>query len=190
MKRNVYSIMPQIAGVHEPWSVASGSQRGAPWDTVPESVVRHSLVGVEAGEVALTLLNQMVPSRISIYPCAEALARPLHGKAVIYVHQRAMYDTEGWELEVALDGRFAGRTSPGTFLMLEVEPGAHRVGAVGHDKKFVVLTAAADSVYFVRLHGKRGLTGRGMGRIELVDGAAGRKMIGAAQLVESTANTP
>jgi len=107
------------------------------------------------------------------------------GKAVIYVHQRDMYLTEGWGLEVALDGRFAGRTSPGTFLMFEVEPGEHRVGAVGSDKKAVLLTAAADSVYFVRLHGKRGLRGRGMGRIELVDGVAGRKMIGAAQLVES-----
>ncbi len=112
------------------------------------------------------------------------------GKAVIYVHQRALYETEGRELEVALDGRFAGRTSPGTFLMLEVEPGEHRVGAVGHDKKFVLLTAAADSVYFVRLHNRRGLRGWGMGRIEPVDGATGRKMIGAAQLVASKANAP
>lgn len=112
------------------------------------------------------------------------------GKAVIYVHQRALYETEGRELEVALDGRFAGRTSPGTFLMLEVEPGEHRVGAVGNEKKSVVLTAAVDSVYFVRLHNRRGIRGWGMGRIELVDGAAGRKMIGAAQLVESTANAP
>ncbi len=109
---------------------------------------------------------------------------PSGGKALIYVHQRPSWGAQFPQLDIVLDGRRAGRTSPGTYRVYEVDPGTHRIGALNHDDKAVAIDAAPDSVYFVRFREKRGVRHGSFGGVELVaDRTRGQQMILAAQLL-------
>jgi hypothetical protein len=109
---------------------------------------------------------------------------PSPGKAMIYVHQRTAWNRVDPELEIVLDGARVGRTSPGTYRVFEVNPGAHLVGVLDHEKKALVIEAAADSVYFVGLRDKRGVRRYSFGGIERIsDQARARELISAAQLL-------
>jgi hypothetical protein len=110
---------------------------------------------------------------------------PSSGKARIYVAQRAMVYAAYPQLEIAVDGRPVGATSPGAFRMIEVDPGPHEIAVTSHGEKTISLVAAADSNYFLRVLAKRRFSDWKIGRIDRVsDAAAGRRMILAAQLVQ------
>ncbi len=111
---------------------------------------------------------------------------PTPGKARIYVYRAGGMFGSASRLSVAIDSQIVGRTAPDTYLMVDLEPGLHRVSApTGENESSVPINAVADSIYFVKLWPKMGFLSAHSG-MELMDPAAGRAGISTARLVVST----
>jgi hypothetical protein len=94
-------------------------------------------------------------------PGREAAARtftPTPGRARIYVFAPASSRTVGWRSipSVAIDSQVAGWVGASTFLMVEVEPGSHRVSARAENESSLLIDTAVDSTYFVKVWPKVG----------------------------------
>lgn len=109
---------------------------------------------------------------------------PSPGKARIYVYQeyRVSVADDSINFNVAIEGRAAGETGNGEYVMVEVEPGTHRVTVQEGPDHALSVHAAADSVYFVKVSHKRTRKGPRFGGIEVMDAVKGRRMILEAQL--------
>lgn len=111
---------------------------------------------------------------------------PTPGKARIYVYRPSRFIGSGARLKVAIDSQFVGKTASGTFLMVEVDPGTHRISGVSMESdRGVVIDALADSSYFFKLWPKMGVLSARSG-IELMDPVEGRHAVQGARMVPAT----
>lgn len=147
----------------------------------------HRLIPTHAGDVRCRNRLWEEPATAVPYELEnEALTfTPSPGKARIYV-----YHIEAWRndlgLLIELDRQTIGRVTYGTFLMVEVNPGPHRVSHPGKSKSDLLLDAAADSSYFVKVSYKIGLSGPALDRMERLNSNEGQKLILTARMLTST----
>ena len=112
--------------------------------------------------------------------------RPAPGMARIYVYRAGGAFGGASKLSVAIDSQIVGRTAAGTYLMVELAPGAHRVSApTGENESAVSIDAMADSIYFVKVWPKMGFFSAHSG-MERMDAAEARAGIATARMVPST----
>ena len=112
--------------------------------------------------------------------------KPAPGMARIYVYRAGGAFGGASKLSVAIDSQIVGRTAAGTYLMVELTPGPHRVSSpTGENESAVTLDAVADSIYFVKVWPKMGFFSAhsGMERMEPAEARAG---IATARMVPST----
>ena len=108
---------------------------------------------------------------------------PSPGKARIYVYRPSRFVGSAARLKVAIDSRVVGKTGSGTFLMVEVDPGPHRIsGATSESDRGVVIEAFADSSYFFKLWPRMGIMSAQSG-IEPMDPVEGRRAVQGARMV-------
>ena len=112
--------------------------------------------------------------------------KPSPGMARIYVYRAGSAFGGASKLSVAIDSETVGRTAAGTFLMVELAPGPHRVSSpTGENESAVAFAAMADSSYFVKLWPKMGFFSAHSG-MERIDPAEARAGIATARMVPST----
>jgi hypothetical protein len=102
---------------------------------------------------------------------------PSPGKARIYVYRPSRFVGSAARLTVAIDSQVVGKTASGTFLMVEVDPGPHRIsGVTSESDRGVVIEALADSSYFFKLWPRMGVLSAqsGIEPMDPVEGGAGR----------------
>jgi hypothetical protein len=111
---------------------------------------------------------------------------PSPGKARLYVYRPSRLVGSGARLKVAVDSQFVGKTASGTFLMVEVDPGSHRIsGPSSESDRGVTIEALPDSSYFFKLWPKMGFMSAQSG-IEQVDPVEGRREIQESRMVPAT----
>ena len=112
--------------------------------------------------------------------------KPAPGMSRIYVYRAGSGFGGASKLSVAIDSQIVGRTAAGTYLMVELAPGLHRVSSpAGENESGVSLDAVADSVYFVKLWPKMGFFSAHSG-MERMDPTEARAGIATARMVLST----
>lgn len=141
---------------------------------------------------AVVIVSLAVAGCVSVPSAAPELQvvalsfKPAGGKARIYVYRPGGAFGSASKLSVAIDSQIVGRTAAGTYLMVDLEPGAHRVSSpTGENESSVSIDAMADSVYFVKLWPKMGFMSAHSG-MERMDPAEARAAIGTARMVQST----
>ena len=108
---------------------------------------------------------------------------PSPGKARIYVYRPSRLIGSAARLKVAIDSQVVGKTASGSFLMVEVDPGTHRISGVTSESDHgVVIEALADSSYFFKLWPKMGVLSAQSG-IEPMDPVEGRRAVQGARMV-------
>jgi hypothetical protein len=89
-------------------------------------------------------------------------------------------------LQVAIDSQFVGKTASGTFLMVEVDPGSHRISGLSSESDHgVTIEALADSSYFFKVWPKMGIVSAQSG-LEQVPAAEGRREVEKSRMVPAT----
>ena len=118
---------------------------------------------------------------------AEALSFvPAAGKSRIYVYRTGGFVGSAVSLKVAVDSQVVGATDPSSFLMVEVDPGAHLVSSpTSENEAFVKLDALADSCYFVKMWSKMGIMSAHSG-MELMQADSARKAVRKLQMAQSS----
>jgi len=112
--------------------------------------------------------------------------RPSTGKARLYVYRPSQSFGSGARLKVAVDSQFVGKTASGTFLMVEVDPGAYRVsGLTSESNRGVTVEARADSSYFFKIWPRMGFMSAQSG-LEQVDAQAGMEAVRTLRMVPAT----
>lgn len=166
------SEMPFHTEIEHSWEVDSATHRIVP---VP-------MDGVRCRNPAWTTPLHLADFREE---AAALTFRPSPGRARIYVYeQERWWQARTAHYDISLDGKPVGRTSHGAYLMLDVDPGPHRVESPAHDERVAAFEAAADSIYFVRVWSKSGFWGGvKFGGVALTDAVTGRRAILASQLV-------
>jgi uncharacterized protein DUF2846 len=112
---------------------------------------------------------------------------PQPGRARVYAYlSRPDFPAEFATPHVAVDGRRVGRLEGGAFLMVEVEPGRHRVSSpAGRHESAVWIDAVADSAYFVELR-KKTWAWSWRASVKHMDPVRARAAIRRAQMVPSS----
>jgi len=111
---------------------------------------------------------------------------PDSGKARIYVFRPDRLFGSTAYLPVAVDRLVVGKTSAGTFVMLDIEPGRHRVSSPTlENESATVIEAVADSIYFFKVWPKMGVFAAHSG-IERMTDAAGATAVRGARMVVTT----
>ena len=89
----------------------------------------------------------------------EALSfAPAAGKSRIYVYRAGGMVGSAVSLKIAVDSEVIGSSVPNSFLMVEVDPGAHLVSSpTDENEAFVQLDALPDSCYFIKTWTKFGV---------------------------------
>ncbi len=137
--------------------------------------------------VAVTLLvgcASVPPAPSSLEQKAKEFI-PSFGKARIYLFRERNIFGAAIQFQVALDGRIAGGTGPGTFFMFEVPPGKHVVSSsTAESVSALEINAEPDRNYFIRQRQNLGVVGP---RVELVrvDETEGRKAVSSYRMLES-----
>jgi hypothetical protein len=118
---------------------------------------------------------------------AEALTFvPAAGKSRIYVYRTGGFVGSAVSLAVAVDSQVVGATDPNSFLMVEVDPGAHLVSSpTAENEAFVKLDALPDSCYFVKMWSKMGIMAAHSG-MERMQPDSARRAIRKAQMAVSS----
>ena len=134
---------------------------------VPEAVVERLLLTWRAavsrfGVVLATGILVIACASVPIAPRAALVdARsfnPAPGKARLYVFRPPGFAGSAVVLQVAIDGRIVGATAPGTFVMIEVDPGRHVVSSqTAENLTSVPITVEAGRLYFIRQEPRFGL---------------------------------
>lgn len=115
---------------------------------------------------------------------------PSPGKARIYVYRPSRLFATAARLKVAIDSQVVGKTASGSFLMVEVDPGTHRIsGMTSESDRGVVLEAMADSSYFFKLWPRAGFMSAQSG-LEQVDPVVGRREVQKSRMVVATWPAP
>ena len=84
------------------------------------------------------------------------------------------------------DGQMVGKTASGSFLMVEVNPGSHRVSGLSSESdQGITIAALADSSYFVKIWPKMGVASARSG-VEQMDPVEGRRAVQGARMVPAT----
>jgi hypothetical protein len=111
---------------------------------------------------------------------------PAPGKARIYVYRPSQFVGSAARLKVAIDSQFVGKTGSGTFLMVEVDPGSHRISGLSSESdRGVTIEALPDSSYFFKLWPKMGVMSAQSG-LEPMDPVEGRRAVQGARMVPAT----
>jgi len=111
---------------------------------------------------------------------------PSPGMARIYVYRASGAFGGASRLSVAIDSQIVGRTAAGRYLMIELQPGHHRVSSpTPENESSVSLETVPDSVYFVKVWPKVGFFNAHSG-MERMDPAEARAGIATARMVSST----
>ena len=104
------------------------------------------------------------------------------GKSAIYVVRPD--SIRNLPLAVVLDDKLTARTGPCSYLLWEVDPGAHQILAYGENISQLALKTEAGKAYFVRQDVAGGLwSPRTL--LMAVDEAAGRKAVSDCRLIDS-----
>src|SRR5207247_6480059 len=132
------------------------SNRGATGSPVrKESSMRRGAVLVVTILVATACVS--VPTAPPELQAVALTFKPSPAMARIYVYRAGCAFGGASQLSVAIDSQIVGRTAAGTYLMVEVAPGLHRVSSpTGENEGAVSLDAVADSMYFVKVWPKMG----------------------------------
>lgn len=108
---------------------------------------------------------------------------PAPGKSRIYVYRPSRFAGSAARLKVAVDSLFVGKTGSGTFMMIEVEPGSHRVSGLSSESdRGVAFEALPDSSYYFKLWPKMGFMSSQSG-LEVMDPVEARRAIQEARMV-------
>jgi hypothetical protein len=136
--------------------------------------------------VALALLGSGCGSVASAPPELAATAltfTPAPGKSRIYVYRPSRFVGSAARLKVEVDSQFVGKTGSGTFMMIELDPGHHRVSGLSSESdRGVDFEALADSTYFFKLWPKMGFMSAQSG-IEPMDPVEGRRAVQESRMV-------
>jgi hypothetical protein len=100
---------------------------------------------------------------------------PAPGMSRIYVYRPSRFFGTAALITIAVDSLIVGKVSSGTFLMLDVEPGRHRVSSpTVENESAVVVETVADSVYVLKVWPKMGFVAAqaGMEPMSVTEGAA------------------
>ncbi len=102
---------------------------------------------------------------------------PLPDKANIYLTRTNLFLGSGVLLQVYLDRQLVGSIAPGTYLLLEVEPGTHRIAVVTQENQDVeTITAERGQNYFVDVNPEFGLRSARAG-LQKLSPEEGRKAV-------------
>lgn len=104
------------------------------------------------------------------------------GKSAIYVVRPDA--VRKLPLAVALNDKLTARTGPCSYLLWEVDPGAHELLAYGENISQLALKTEAGKAYFVRQDVGGGLWSPRT-KLVAIDEAAGRKAVSDCRLVDS-----
>jgi hypothetical protein len=109
---------------------------------------------------------------------------PKASEANIYVVRKDEFAGSAVALEVKLDGTTMGSLAPGTFLLIEVEPGEHIVSSHTPENQAVcpVDTVAGENYYFELSPEWGWMSARCS--LELLDEETGRELVMKASLAE------
>jgi hypothetical protein len=144
---------------------------------LPHSLLPLLLLAVGCGGVA------SAPPELTV---AALTFTPSPGKARLYVYRPSRVFGSVARLKVAIDSQVVGKTASGTFLMVEVEPGSHRIsGVTSESEQGVDIEASADSSYFFKIWPKVGVVSARSG-VERVEAAEGRREIQKSRMVPAT----
>ena len=134
------------------------------------------------GLIAFTILSLAgCAATVTMAPPEEDAAAkqftPAGNQANIYVVREDKFTGSAVAFEFLLDGRGAGSLAPGTFLLLEVEPGQHVLSSTGAENQEVVrLNAEAGMNYFYQVEPKMGWVKARLAITQLDDNA-GRALV-------------
>jgi Protein of unknown function (DUF2846) len=135
---------------------------------------------------ALAFLSSACGSVASAPPELAATAltfTPAPGKSRIYVYRPSRFVGSAARLKVAVESQFVGKTGSGTFMMIELDPGSHRISGLSSESdRGVAFEALADSTYFFKLWPKMGLMSAQSG-IEPMDPVEGRRAVQESRMV-------
>jgi hypothetical protein len=116
------------------------------------------------------------------------LLQPVPGKSVIYL-LRDRGDLYVTEVEVGLDERVMGTTSPNTYYRWEVPAGEHVIVSFTQPPAVLRLTTAPGGVYYVWQDINVGLL-REPSRLQLVDAVTARLTLDQASLLQNQPPVP
>jgi hypothetical protein len=135
---------------------------------------------------ALAFLSSACGSVASAPPELAATAltfTPALGKSRIYVYRPSRFVGSAARLKVEVDSQFVGKTGSGTFMMIELDPGHHRVSGLSSESdRGVDFEALADSTYFFKLWPKMGFMSAQSG-LEVKDPVEGRRAVQESRMV-------
>ena len=101
-------------------------------------------------------------------------------KACIYVYRRDAFAPDTI-VPITVDGVLSGQTAAMTYLRVEVEPGAHLIGAIAENIAMIQVIAEAGRAYFVSQTMKMGIW-KPRTALEQVGAEAGRADVAASSL--------
>ena len=87
------------------------------------------------------------------------------------------------EIPVDIDGKPAGDTNQGTFILKSVAPGKHSITALAENTETIELTTVADNNYFIWLEVRIGAV-TNHAHFHLVDEAQGKSGVMECKLIE------
>jgi hypothetical protein len=153
------------------------------------AALRIRPVPITGVECRNTDWGSMLPDAPFELRTAALTFRPSPGMARIYAYLSDL-PTERAITQVAVDSQLVGWIGGGSFLMVEVEPGPHRVSApAGRHESALWLDAAPDSVYFVELRKNRlawSLASSWRAKVREMDPVEARNAIRRAHMVHSS----
>jgi hypothetical protein len=105
-------------------------------------------------------------------------------KASIYLYRNESFGA-AISMDVALNGRLAGKTAALTYFLWEVDPGTYEVSSVAENTSTVKLNVEAGKAYYVWQEVKMGLW-MARSQLQQVDDATGRKGVSECKRVLSS----
>lgn len=125
---------------------------------------------------------------VSMAPAAEDVAAkqfmPAAGEANIYIVREDRFTGSAVAFEIQVDGTSVGSLAPGTYLLIEVDPGEHVISSTTNENQEVRrLVAEAGNNYFFEVTPRMGWLAARVG-LEQVDEGAGTKLVNEGKMAE------
>lgn len=105
-------------------------------------------------------------------------------RSKIHIYRSESFWASKWPIAVSLDGRRVGQTEPGDCLVLGVEPGPHKISAIGENTSTLSLTTETAKSYYVWQEIKVGWL-KPQSQLHAVDEEMGRKRFAECTRVRS-----
>jgi len=113
------------------------------------------------------------------------LFSPPNDKANLYVVRGSGLAAHGVLFQVIMDGEIIGAVAPATYLLIEVEPGNHKVSVIAEqNQELVEVEAETRRNYFVEVRPKVGLTS-GHVSVVALDDTTGRALVEKTKRAQS-----